>query len=55
MKDLVIGDCHFGIKTNSIFWLNKQIEFFDKVVMPTIRTENIDRNNIVSISILKSC
>ena len=43
MKDLVIGDCHFGIKTNSIFWLNKQIEFFDKVVIPTIRTENIDR------------
>lgn len=43
MRELLIGDCHFGIKTNSVFWLNKQIEFFDKVVFPTIKNENIDR------------
>lgn len=43
MRELLIGDCHFGIKTNSVFWLNKQIEFFDKVIIPTIKTKNIDR------------
>lgn len=43
MRELLIGDCHFGIKTNSIFWLTKQIEFFDKVIIPTIKNENIDR------------
>lgn len=43
MRDLLIGDCHFGIKTNSIFWLNKQLEFFDKTVIPTIKNEHIDR------------
>ena len=43
MRELLIGDCHFGIKTNSVFWLNKQVEFFDKVVIPTIKNENIDR------------
>ena len=28
MKELLIGDIHFGIKNNSITWLNSQIKFF---------------------------
>ena len=36
MKDLVIGDVHFGIKTNNISWLEQQLEFFNKTVMPLI-------------------
>lgn len=36
MKDLVIGDVHFGIKTNNISWLEQQIEFFNKKVIPLI-------------------
>ena len=43
MRELLIGDCHFGTRTNSVFWLNKQVEFFDKVIIPTIKNENIDR------------
>ena len=43
MKDLLIGDCHFGIKTNSVFWLNKQIEFFKITVYDIINKEKPDR------------
>ena len=43
MKELLIGDCHFGIKSNSITWLNQQIDFFKKTVFNIIRTENLDR------------
>ena len=40
MKDLVIGDLHFGIKTNSIAWLTKQIAFMEKQVMPLIHNHD---------------
>ena len=43
MRELVIGDLHFGIKTNSVTWLDTQIDFFNKIIIPTITNENIDR------------
>ena len=36
MKDLVIGDIHFGIKTNSQIWMDKQLAFIRNQVMPLI-------------------
>ena len=36
MKDLVIGDLHFGIKTNSTPWMSKQLAFIRNQVMPLI-------------------
>lgn len=43
MKDLVIGDCHFGIKSNSTRWLEQMLEFFNTQITDTIKTENPDR------------
>lgn len=34
---LVIGDVHFGVKNNSVTWLDKQVEFFEKQVYPIIK------------------
>jgi hypothetical protein len=36
LKDLVIGDLHFGIKTNNISWLTQQLQFVDTCVIPNI-------------------
>lgn len=36
MKDLVIGDVHFGIKTNNVTWLTQQVDFIRKEVFPRI-------------------
>ena len=43
MRELVIGDVHFGIKTNSVTWLDTQIEYFKKQIIPAIKTKNINR------------
>lgn len=43
MKDLVIGDLHFGIKNNSITWLESQLEFFDKQIFEIIKNKEIKR------------
>lgn len=43
MRELVIGDVHFGIKTNSVTWLETQLEFFNKQVIPAIKEKHIDR------------
>ena len=43
MRELIIGDVHFGIKTNSVTWLDAQIEFFNKQIIPAIKTKNVDR------------
>lgn len=43
MRELVIGDLHFGVKTNSISWLESQIKFFEKQIIPTAQSKNIDR------------
>lgn len=43
MKDLVLGDCHFGVKTNSIQWLETQLNFFRTAVYDAIEKANPDR------------
>ena len=43
MRELIIGDLHFGIKSNSTSWLESQTEFFKKQIINTAVTGNIDR------------
>lgn len=43
MRELVIGDLHFGIKNNSVYWLESQLNFFHEQIFPTLETKNIDR------------
>ena len=45
MKTLVIGDVHFGCKSNNISWLDMQLKFFNDQVIPEIRSGDYD--NIV--------
>lgn len=42
-KELLIGDCHFGIKSNSTEWLRQQTDYFDTEVVSTIRDNGIER------------
>jgi hypothetical protein len=39
---LVIGDIHFGIKTNSLIWFEYQNNLFKKQIIPIIENKNID-------------
>lgn len=43
MRELVIGDLHFGVKTNSTTWLEQQIDFFTNQIIPAAKNNNIDR------------
>jgi len=43
MRDLIIGDLHFGIKSNSVTWLESQLEFFDKQIFKTIEEKEVKR------------
>ena len=43
MKDLIIGDCHFGIKNNSTQWLEYQIKFFKEQFIPELSKNSYDR------------
>lgn len=43
MRDLIIGDLHFGIKNNSVTWLESQLEFFDKQIFKTIEEKEVKR------------
>lgn len=43
MRDLVIGDVHFGIKSNSMTWLESHLKFFRTQVYDAIETEKPDR------------
>ena len=43
MRKLVVGDLHFGIKSNSVTWLESQLEFFDKQIFDIIENKNIDK------------
>lgn len=46
MKELLIGDFHFGIKTNATFWLDTQIDLFEKQIFEIIEN-NPDLDRIV--------
>lgn len=53
---LVIGDMHFGVKQNSIFWLNKQIEFLQKQVISLIKhSEELNIDSVVFLGDLFDC
>lgn len=41
-KKILIGDLHLGIKSNSVFWLESQIDLFEKQVFPLIEEEKPD-------------
>lgn len=43
MRELVIGDLHFGIKNNSVTWLESQMNFFEKQIFNIVQKENLDR------------
>ena len=43
MRELVIGDLHFGIKNNSLTWLEQQINFVNNQIFPLLESENLDR------------
>lgn len=43
MRDLVIGDIHFGVKSNSIEWLEKQCKLINTQVTNIVKTKDIDR------------
>ena len=43
MRKSVIGDIHFGVKSNSLFWLETQLELFDKQIFDIIENKNIEQ------------
>ena len=43
MRELVIGDLHFGIKNNSVTWLESQLSFFEKQIFNIIKSEDLNR------------
>lgn len=43
MRELLIGDMHFGVKSNSITWLEYQLEYIRKQLFEIIDTQDIDR------------
>ena len=43
MRQLLIGDCHFGISSNSITWLENQLKFFNTQIVDILDNKNIDR------------
>ena len=43
MRQLLIGDCHFGVYSNSVNWLEKQLQFFNTQVREVLDTKSIDR------------
>lgn len=42
MKSLVIGDVHFGCRSNNKTWLTSQIDFFNKQIIPNINKNSYD-------------
>ena len=43
MRELVIGDLHFGIKNNSVTWLELQLNFIKDQIFPVLKDKNINR------------
>ena len=43
MRTLLIGDLHFGIKSNSLTWLDFQKAFFKKQIFKTLEEKQINR------------
>ena len=43
MRKLVVGDVHFGIKSNSLQWLESQLKFFETQIFDSLKEKNIDQ------------
>lgn len=43
MKQLLVGDCHFGTHSNSVTWLEQQLNFFNTCFIETLDNKEIDR------------
>lgn len=43
MRQLLIGDCHFGTSSNSVVWLENQLKFFNSQIIDILENKNIDR------------
>lgn len=43
MRELVVGDIHFGVKSNSLEWLYKQCKLIDNQITEIVNTKNIQR------------
>ena len=41
-KSLVIGDVHFGCRSNNIVWLEQQLLFFENQIIPILKSDKID-------------
>lgn len=47
MKQLLIGDCHFGTSSNSVIWLENQLKFFNTQFLEVLDNKEIDRITIL--------
>jgi len=43
MRQLLIGDCHFGTSSNSVIWLENQLKFFNTQFTDILDNKNINR------------
>ena len=43
MRQLLIGDCHFGTSSNAIIWLENQLKFFNTQFIDILDNKDIDR------------
>ena len=43
MRQLLIGDCHFGTSSNSVVWLENQLKFFNTQFIEVLDSKEIDR------------
>lgn len=43
MRQLLIGDCHFGVSSNSVVWLENQLKFFNTQFFEVLDNNQIDR------------
>ena len=43
MRQLLIGDCHFGTSSNSVVWLENQLKFFNTQFIKVLDNKEIDR------------
>ncbi|MDD4242783.1 MAG: metallophosphoesterase [Bacilli bacterium] len=50
MKIAIINDLHFGVKNDSLIFLDYQKEFYDKVFFPTLNTKQIKNVSILGDS-----
>ena len=43
MRQLLIGDCHFGTSSNSVVWLENQLKFFNTQFLEVVDNKDINR------------